>query len=206
MYIKDIVRLDKRKTKIICDETTFPLYIGEIKKFDIHTDMMISDDLYKVIFDEILYKRAKERSLHLIEKMDRTEYQIRTKLKEGYYPDEVIERVIAFLNKYNYINDFDYARRYVEYFRKNKSSRLIFIDLAKKGINKDIISEIKLELDNDDNEMSQIFKILDKKKYYKVSDDLKEKKKIYNFLLRRGYDYESVNYAMKKYEDCRNDL
>lgn len=53
--------------------------------------------------------------------MDRTEYQIRTKLKDGYYPYEIIERVIAFLNKYNFLNDKDYAIRYTEYSKKQRA-------------------------------------------------------------------------------------
>ena len=201
MYVKDIVRLDKRKAKVICDETTFPLYISEIKRLGLHNEMTISDDLYLDIFDDILYKRAKERSLHLIEKMDRTEYQIRTKLKDGYYPEEIIERVIAFLNKYNFINDEDYAKRYIECSKKTKSCRLILLELAKKGISKDILSNIKLYLSNDDEEIMQIVKLLNKKKYKEVCADIKEKSKIINYLLRKGYDFENINTAIRKYEE-----
>lgn len=201
MYIKDIVRLDKRKVKVICDEATFPLYASEIKKLGLCTQMDISDDLCATIFDEILYKRAKERSLHLIEKMDRTEYQIRTKLKDGYYPYEIIERVIAFLNKYNFLNDKDYAIRYAEYSKKTKSSRLILIELSKKGISKEIISDIKMNLDNDQEEIQQIVKLLDKKRYSEACEDIKEKRKIINFLLRKGYDFENINIAIREYEE-----
>lgn len=201
MYIKDIVRLDKRKVKVVCDEATFPLYTSEIKKLGLHTQMDISDDLSATIFDEILYKRAKERSLHLIEKMDRTEYQIITKLKDGYYPCEIIERVIAFLNKYNFLNDKDYAIRYTEYSKRTKSSRLILIELSKKGISKEIISDIKMNLNNDDEEIQQIVKLLNKKRYREVCEDIKEKRKVINFLLRKGYDFENINIAIRKYDE-----
>ena len=201
MYIKDIVRLDKRKVKVICDEATFPLYASEIKNLGLCTQMDISDDLCTTIFDEILYKRAKERSLHLIEKMDRTEYQIRTKLKDGYYPYEIIERVIAFLNKYNFLNDKDYAIRYAEYSKKTKSSRLILIELSKKGISKEIISDIKMNLDTGQEEIQQIVKLLDKRRYSEACEDIKEKRKIINCLLRRGYDFENINVAIRVYEE-----
>lgn len=198
MYVKDIVRLDKRKVKVVCEEITFSLYTGEIKKYNIQQGETISQTLYCQICEE-LYKRAKERSLHLLEKMDRTEQQIKNKLKEGYYPEDIIERVIAFLNKYNFINDEEYAKKYVEYAKKTKSIKLILSELAKKGISKEILSDIKWETDNREGETNQIIELLYKKKYKENYMDTKEKNKIISYLLRRGYAYEDVNVAIKRY-------
>ena len=45
---------------------------------------------------EILEKRAKLRALHLLERMDRTEAELRSKLKLDMYPEDIIETVIQY--------------------------------------------------------------------------------------------------------------
>lgn len=199
MYVTDIVRLDKKKSKIVCDEAVFALYLGEIRRLGIEVGTCISEELYSEIFDEILYKRARERALHLIEVMDRTEYQIRQKLSEGYYPADIIERVIAFLFKYGYIDDIQYAKKYMEYSINSKSKRRISDDLLRKGIKREIINTVLVS--NESYEKEQIIKILEKKKYNEVSNNFKEKNRVIAYLLRHGYEYdlilESINIYMK---------
>lgn len=199
MYITDIVNYDKKRSKVICEDETFLLYKGEIKRFGLTADLEISDELYYKISDEILYKRAKERSIHLIEAMDRTEYQIRQKLIEGYYPDKVIERVIAFLIKYGLIDDEQYTKKYVEMNISKKSIKAIALDLKIKGIPRDIAEKILIK--DVEKEKVQIIKLLEKKHYNCNSDDIKEKRRIVDFLLRRGYDYELINSSMKEYKN-----
>ena len=199
MYVTDIVRLDKKKSKIVCDEAVFALYLGEIRRLGIEVGTCISEELYSEIFDVILYKRARERALHLIEVMDRTEYQIRQKLSEGYYPADIIERVIAFLFKYGYIDDIQYAKKYMEYSINSKSKRRISDDLLRKGIKREIINTVLVS--NESYEKEQIIKILEKKKYNEVSNNFKEKNRVIAYLLRHGYEYdlilESINTYMK---------
>lgn len=85
--------------------------------------------------------------------------------------------------------------------KKTKSSRLILIELSQKGISKEIISDIKMNLDTGQEEIQQIVKLLDKRRYSEVCEDIKEKRKIINFLLRRGYDFENINMAIRVYEE-----
>ncbi len=53
--------------------------------------MFVSEELYHRLFYEIVGKRAIKRAMHLLEKMDRTEQQLRKKLLEGGYPNELVE-------------------------------------------------------------------------------------------------------------------
>ena len=191
MIVTDIIKIDKRKSKIISDEDTFALYNSEIRRLNISIESEISIDIQNLIYNNILYKRARERALHLLESMDRTEYQINQKLKEGYYPTSIIERVIAFLKKYDYLNDKRYAVRYRDSYSKTKSCKRISIDLLKKGISKDIIADVLLEYGEDD-EKKQIMHLLEKKHYKEVCEDIKQKNKVISFLLRKGYQYDDI--------------
>lgn len=59
--------------------------------------------------------------LYLLRSMDRTEQQLRQKLKEGDYPEEIIDIAIAYVQKLHYQDDRRYASNYVDYRKKNKS-------------------------------------------------------------------------------------
>ena len=53
-------------------------------------------------------KRAKHRALYLLERCDRTEQELRTKLSRSYEP-EIVEEAIRYVKQYGYIDDKRYA-------------------------------------------------------------------------------------------------
>lgn len=192
MIITEIVKLDKKKSKIISDEgVLFALYFSEIRKFSIKEGCELSDKDYLFIKNDVLFSRAKERALHLLESSEKTKYQITQKLRDGYYPMDIIERVIAFLEMYGLVDDSRYCNLYINTYSSSKSLKIIQLELIKKGIDKNIVESILSEKENID-ETPQIIKLLIKKKYMEVKDDYKQKNKIIGYLLRRGYDYDSV--------------
>ena len=71
--------------------------------------LKISEELYERILKEVLLKRAQARSLYILKSMDKTEAQMRQKLKEGTYPEKVIEEVIGWLYGFHYLDDRRYA-------------------------------------------------------------------------------------------------
>ena len=60
----------------------------------------LSEEQYKKILEETILRRAKMRCLNLLKTMDRTEIQLRQKLKQGEYPEEIIERAIEYVKGY----------------------------------------------------------------------------------------------------------
>ena len=123
MKIVEIVSVDKRKQKIVLDnDMVFVLYNRELKKYDIQSDGYIESNTLNVIMEDVLYPRAKERALYIIGGGDKTIKQLKDKLKAGLYPEEIIDRVIEFLVKYNYVDDKRYALSYIN-AKKNSYSR-----------------------------------------------------------------------------------
>ncbi len=106
MTVTEIVPVDKRRSKVILDDDfTLVLYRGELKRYFIEEGSEISEEVYQEIVKEILYKRARERVLFLLKSSDKTEQELRRKLKEGFYPQEVIDYAIHFLKEHRFIND-----------------------------------------------------------------------------------------------------
>ena len=206
MTITDIVELDKKRCKIFIDgEFAFVLYKGELREYDIKSGNEISESVYESINSEVLSKRAKLRAMNLLQKKDYTEKQLRDKLQEGLYSQELIDEAIDYVKSYRYLDDERFARDYITYHMEMRSRNRILQDLTGKGIRKDVIISIMDELYSESEEISgdieteQINKLLIKKHFDKDMD-YKDKQKIMAFLLRRGYTMDSIRRAMDEFE------
>lgn len=201
MYVTHIEEADKRKAVVYVDEgESFPLYKGEIKRYGIGEMEELSDEEYSHIINDILIKRAKERAMHILQGADRTEKQIREKLEKGRYPSAVIDEVMRFLQKYEYINDYDYSVSYIKTYSKNQSERLMRERLRQKGVDRDIIATAMEDTMKEVGYDSQsiIIDILRKKKYNNDTADIKEKNRVISYLMRKGFKYEDILDSIRK--------
>ena len=192
MTVTEIVPVDKRRSKVILDDDfTLVLYRGELKRYSIEEGNEISGEVYQEIVKEILCKRARERVLFLLKSSDKTEQELRRKLKEGYYPQEAIDYAIDFLKEHRFINDQEYARRYVEYNSRRKSERQIQYELQRKGLDKEIIGDTLKEQPVD--EAAIVREHIRKKRLFPEQMDVREKSKVMASLGRKGFSYEAVS-------------
>lgn len=180
---------------VLEDGACFPLYGKEVDAFAIREGELLCDADYEKIMLELLPKRAKLCAMHFLQKMDRTEQQLRRKLGTLFYPEEIIEKAVAYVKGYRYIDDVRYAVGYMEYRKDRKSVRQMEQELFGKGISKETFQEALAQIEEPDEE-GQIRYWLEKKHYAKVCGDVKERERIFRFLLRKGYSASSVRSAM----------
>jgi len=191
MTVTEIIKIDKGKSKVFLDEEfAFALYRGEIRRFHIEEGAEISDEDYEKIIVDVVLKRAKARSLHLLESMDRTENQIRMKLRQNFYTEEIIDSAVEYVKSYGYINDERYARNYAFNRSGSRSRRQIKQELQNKGISKDIIGRIFEG--NEDSEAELIEKLIKKKRVDPETATKEEKQKLYGFLMRKGFSSDEI--------------
>jgi len=197
MQIVRISELDKKRVKIILeDRTYFPLYKAEQRRYDLAEGEELSSEQFQEIRTEILIKRARKRTMHLLERMDRTEAQLRDKLRQGYYPDDVIEDAIAYVKSYHYVDDLRYAQNYVRSHMEQKSQRKLQMELLSKGVPKQMITEALEEEYQQENERELILKWIEKKQYCAQEADIKEKRRMYQFLLRNGFQSDDILHVL----------
>lgn len=195
MIVTEIMPLDKRRSKIILeDDFTLVLYRGEIRRFGIEEGKPLSEETYQEILQEVLLKRARERVLYLLKSSDKTEQELRQKLKDGGYPKEAADYAINFLKDHRFINDQDYGRRYVEFNLERKSERQIQYELQKKGLDKEVIQEILRE--QPVNEEAQIRAYVRKKCLKPEEMDFKERSRIMAALGRKGFSYDAISHVL----------
>ena len=182
------VRLDTGLTCI--------LYRSEQRQINAYEGSSLTREQYEILVHEILGKRATKRAMHLLEKMDRTEYKLREKLSEGGYPDEAIEDAIGYVKRYHYLDDERYARNYVFLAQDRKSRKKLSIELYQRGIKKELINRI-LEEEYDADEEKQICQLLEKRGFDPKTCSEKERQKLYQFLLRRGFQSSDICKVMR---------
>ncbi len=188
-----------RKGKyIICldDEPAFALYGKEIGSFDLHEGEELSQEQYQEILDEVLIKRAKSRTLHILDRYDKTEKELRDKLKENMYPPEAIDAAVEAAKKGRFLDDNRYAYQYIYEKSRTKSRRMIEMELRNKGISDELISsafaELSTETGEEDREEELIRKLIKKR----ISDpgdiDNSEKEKLFRYLTGKGFEFGKV--------------
>ncbi len=142
---------------------------------------------------------AKDVALRFLSFRRRTEKEIKTKLQSRGFDEKTIKRTIEKLKGYDLINDLEFATAWVkerlEY--KPRGKRLLRLELWKKGIKKEIIDQVIGDLCRDEDKSA--LELLERiKKKYRNLDPLVARRRMYGYLLRRGFSYETSKSAMKQ--------
>lgn len=200
MLVTDIVDVSKTRSKVFIDGSfAFVLYKGELRKYHIEKDKELAETDYVELVEKVLPKRAKLRSMNLLQSREYTEKQLKDKLLQGGYPEQIAEEALEYVKSYHYIDDDRYAAAYIEYHAESKSRQRIIQDLMRKGISKECIEtqwQKAEELGVSVNEEKMILEILEKKNYVDKEADMKERQKMYAFLLRKGFSCEKIRKVM----------
>ena len=195
--IVQIEKLDKGKRRIRFENgESCIVYYSEIRGLHLEEDAYVSYEIYEKLFKEVVGKRAKKRALHLLEQMDRTEQQLREKLMASEYPVRCIDDAIEYVKSFHYLDDERYAQTFTRYKKDKMSRQQIKQKLMMKGVSREIVSEA-IEEEYDVDETVHIRSILEKKHFSNETADEGEFRRVYNYLLRRGFRSNDILKEMK---------
>ncbi|MGN0341314.1 MAG: regulatory protein RecX [Roseburia sp.] len=172
------------------------LYTGELRKYGLQEGARLPEEQYRELYYDVFGKRVKKRALALLEKMDRSEKNLRDKLRQNDYPEDLIEEAIAYTKQYHYIDDARYAEQYVACRQGEKSTLQLRQELMRKGIDRAVIDQVMEEgYVSDDRE--KIIAFLKKRGYDPEKADRSGQQKIYASLMRKGFRSEDILSCMK---------
>ncbi len=139
--------------------------------------------------------KAVYRALDLIARRPRSEGELRDYLKRKKYTDEEIVKILNTLSIKGYINDKDFARRWVESRRLLKpiSIRRLRLELRQKRVADEIVNEA---LESDETNEPEVLKELIEKKQKQTR--YRDKQKLTQFLLRQGFNYSDIKLALEE--------
>lgn len=138
---------------------------------------------------------AKKEAMSILQRRDRSEKEVRSKMKEKGYPDSVIEVAIEYVKGFHYIDDYRFACNYIRSNMSEKARSMIRMELKNKGVDSENI-DMAIEEEYNLDERSIITSLLERK--FKNADfkDEKEYKRIVSYFLRRGFLFEDIKSAI----------
>ena len=141
---------NKKRVNIFVDnEFKSGLELETAVKFGLKIGKVINDKELDIIIEESETSSAFNVALNFISLMPKSKLEVKQKLKKKEYNENIIQKTILKLEEYNYVNDEEYAKMYINLSTK-KSKREITQKLLSKGINKEIILELLSDF-NDEN-------------------------------------------------------
>ncbi|MEF9958411.1 MAG: RecX family transcriptional regulator [Niameybacter sp.] len=171
-----------------------------VERYNLVAGMVLDETGYEGLMSQIQLDKAKMRALNSVARGDKTELQMRQALAKAEYSEWIIEEVITFLKKYNYINDENFVKRYMNSKVKyaHKSLRKIQSELYTKGVTVNDLESYKAQYAQEEEE--NILYFLNKFRYHSELE-YKDKQKIINRILTRGFSYSTVERCIRQQEE-----
>lgn len=206
MKVTQIEEFTKSRVRISVDEEiTFVLYKSEQHKFHIRPHEEIEETDLRVILEELLPKRAKLRAMNLLKNREYTVKQLHDKLKQGGYPEGIIQDALDYVGSFRYTDDLRYAVNFIRNHQGDRSRRRIEQDLLGRGIDRDLLEKAWVEWEEEggsQNEQAMIQAILAKKGFDSQTAAFRERQKMSAYLMRKGFSGEQVRRAVRFEEYC----
>lgn len=190
MLVTDLKRIDDKRFCLYLDYEAFgPLYASDIKRLKLIVGENTDAEKLTQFRKDYFFKRAMDKAIAAIKYSEKCEYDIRQKLQELCYDNEVIETTVEKLKKYKYVDDARYASVYVRSHINRKSRREITYALSAKKISDEWIEDAFEENPLPD-EREIVMRLIQKKC---PASELKDRRdKVIAYLLRKGYPYRLV--------------
>ena len=197
VVVVSVEQLSKGKQRLRLDNgEVWVLYSGELRSCSLAEGTELTQTQYEQIRCDIIGKRAKKRAMHLLEKMDRTEQQLRKKLLESEYPEDLAEEAIAYVKRFHYVDDARYADSYVRLKGAAKSRGKLLAELQNKGIDRELACRVLSEYEDERDEQQMILELMRKRNYDPQTASLQEQRRMYGYLMRRGFQSADICRAM----------
>lgn len=202
MFVTKIEPVTKTKYRVELDQKfVFVLYKGELAKFGIRESEELPEEQYEKIRTEVILKRAKLRAMHLLTDMARTESGLREKLKQGMYPEDLIEDAIDYVKSFGYLDDDRYAEQFIESKKGSKSKKEIRTLLLQKGICTEKIDRALEKYWQEEDSAEAIRALIRKKKVDLSQASDQEIQRLYGFFGRKGFRFEDVRQVIQNYNE-----
>jgi regulatory protein len=182
----------KNKERVSIDlDGKFAFGLSRIVAAWLRVGQNLSDAEIEKLHAQETNETAYLRALNLLSYRPRSSAEIRARLQKQDTADEVIEDVLARLQRTDLVNDRKFARIWVE----NRSEfsprgrRALRVELRQKDISPEIIEEVLEKIDEPELAYRAGAK---KARNLKNKDRQEFRRKLSAFLARRGFDYETI--------------
>lgn len=149
--------------------------------------------------------KALQLALYYLEKRARTEKELREKLARKQIPPQEIEAVLVKLKEFGYIDDVKFAQNFQRARNDYKPMgvRRIKLELAIKGVPKDIVSTISAE--KEDEYQLALAAAESRLRQYANLEPAVFERRMTGFLARRGFSYDTIKKVLNELKSGSQD-
>lgn len=197
-------------------ETRRSIFINDAFAFGVSEEIYVKYALYagrelnRELIDEVLREdelyRAKQYVLqHLTARM-RSRREIEAKLREKEFSAETIQRTLAFLAEYGFVNDAAFARAFVndQLLRRPIGRRKLDAELRRKGIGKESADQLLKTIIPHETELENAMAAAEKKApTIRKSDPRKWEQAMASFLAGRGFGWDVIGAVIETFRKRR---
>jgi regulatory protein len=197
VIISRLETLEKSQVKVYVDENyEFALNIKEVEQYGLMEGKEITQTEYDQILENVIYPKALEKALSLLTYRDRSVQELRKKLSLAEYSEEIIDRVMAYVKRYAYLNEERFTAAYIRSRMNRKSKLRIKNELLQKGVAEELIADTMRKEYNDTSEEDAELTLLRKEIAKRVKDpeqlSYDQKQKLIAALYRKGFDIGEI--------------
>ena len=183
---------EKRMNIFLDGRFTFSLGAELAVKEDLRVGQELPDDHIETLEKSDRFQRCLDSALRYLGYRPRSESEIREKLRRRGGDGERVEEVITRLKEQGLVDDVAFAR----FWKDNRetfsprSQQLTRLELRRKGVGSGIIDQVIAEVDDADNAYRSA---ASKTRHRPPSDYQSFRRRLGEYLRRRGFNYEVIN-------------
>lgn len=169
----------------------------------LHSGDELSEREFEELRDKVGVRRAYNKGLDFLSRRAHSKKELFNKIKRTSEEKYVII-ALKRLEEKGYVDDEDFSLRYYEYLKtvKHFGRNRIKSEFYKKGLDSALLDIAESEVGASDN--GDIRDIIDRK-YIRFMDDEKGRRKVFNALVRMGYDFSDIRTVMNEYNYLSED-
>lgn len=160
-----------------------------------------SEEEWQKAFEKMEYARTKNYVLRRLSARYYHSAQLIKLLKERLVSLSTITKIIDECQHWGYLNDVDWIHAFVKSHRKKLGLSVIWRKLQQKGIPREEIDRLREDYRDSEAECESIRHLLKTKYRNKDLQSYKERNKVIASLLRKGFNFETIDRAFKFLND-----
>ncbi len=193
---------NRQRLSIYLDgEFAFGLNDEIVLKHNINVNQTLQEDQIEDLLSEDEKKRVKQKAFSYLARRDHSEKELSDKLRRKGFREPIIIGLIEDLKQSQLINDGTFSRQFArnKIIQKSIGRRELAFSLKQKGISKDILEATLEEVYSEFDEKELALRLANQKlKTIKNIEPIKVKKRISDFLFRRGFNWEIVEQVFEE--------
>ena len=193
-----------RVSVFIDDAFAFGLALDLVVRAGLKKGQRLEVDEQQALLDDEERLRARSVALDYIAYQARTEQEVRRKLARKGFAEHVVEEAVARMAELGYLDDAAYARAYARgrLSGRGHGPQRIRNDLRKRGVAPRVIDAALEDLVEQDD-LRETALHHGRKRWVRLQreeDPYKRRKKLSDFLMRRGYDFDLIREVVERLE------